>query len=118
MGSMNTVIDGDYLDSKIRKRSGTVVLKDNWGSQLELDHTSVDAYQRVDTREENKGYKLNNKSFFGGMFLGPLGLLLGMEKESVRIHKVAVKFKDGKKSLLELDDELYTKLLDQVRDFS
>lgn len=60
MGSINTVIDGDYLDSKIGKRSGTVVLKDKWGGQLELGDTSVDAYQRVDTREEKKGYTMNH----------------------------------------------------------
>ncbi|AOM82216.1 hypothetical protein [Salisediminibacterium beveridgei] len=118
MGSFNRVIDGDYLDSKIGKRSGTVVLKDRWDGQFTLDHHSVEAYQRVDTREEKKGYKMSNKSFLGGLFLGPFGALLGLEKETVRIHKVAVKFKDGKKSLLELDDELYTKLLEQIRDCS
>ena len=115
MAFSNRVIDGDYLDAKVVRRSGKVILQDARNDDLVLDITTVSQYKRIATRQEYKGYNLNGKSFIGAMVLGPIGALFGLEREAVNIHNVALQYQDGKKSLLELDDDTYSELLDELK---
>ena len=43
----------------------------------------------------------------GAAVLGPVGLLAGLSARNKGIYSVAILWKDGKKSLLEVDDRLY-----------
>ena len=43
--------------------------------------------------------------------LGPVGLLAGLSAKNKGIYTVAIKFKDGKNSLLEVDDKFYKALI-------
>lgn len=115
MAFSNRVIDGDYLDAKVVRRSGKLILQDARNDDLVLDITTVAQYKRFATRQEYKGYNLNGKSLIGGMILGPVGALFGLEREAVHIHQVALQFQDGKKSLLELNDDTYSELLDELK---
>ena len=49
----------------------------------------------------------------GGALLGPVGLLAGMPK-IVGINLVAVKMKDGKNFLMEIDDKIYRALIQTI----
>ena len=115
MAFSNRVIDGDYLDAKVVRRSGKVILQDARNDDLVLDITTVSQYKRIATRQAYKGYNLNGKSFIGAMVLGPIGALFGLEREAVNIHNVALQYQDGKKSLLELNDDTYSELLDELK---
>ena len=42
----------------------------------------------------------------GAFFLGPIGLAAGLSAKSKGIHTLAIYFKDGKKSLIEVDDKI------------
>jgi len=50
----------------------------------------------------------------GGFLLGPVGLLAGLSAKNKRTHSVAVQFKDGRKSLIEMDDKIYKAIPYQV----
>lgn len=43
----------------------------------------------------------------GAALLGPVGLLAGLSAKNKSTVTVAVRFKDGKNSLLEMDDKVY-----------
>lgn len=47
----------------------------------------------------------------GGFLLGPVGLLDGLSAKNKGVHIIAVQFKDGKKSLIEIDEKLYKAFL-------
>lgn len=116
MGGTNKVIDGDYKYITVKVRNGAATIIDKWDGKRVMDHQSVEQYKLLGKRNVNKGYTLNGKSIWGGIFLGPLGFLLGFQKEEIDIHRVAVKFNDGKKSLMELDDKAYTALMIHTRE--
>jgi threonine dehydrogenase-like Zn-dependent dehydrogenase len=51
------------------------------------------------------------RGLVGGFILGPVGLLAGLSAKSKGTHVVAIQFKDGKKSLIEMDEKIYKALL-------
>ena len=115
MVTKNKVIDGDFLDMKVQKRDGKVVIRVLHEDDRILDHSNLQHYGLVSTESFEKGYNLNSKGAWAGILLGPLGLLFGLEKKSHEINQVAVKFKDGKESLLALDHKIYTYLMSQLK---
>lgn len=42
----------------------------------------------------------------GGILLGPVGLLAGLSAKNKDIYQIAIQLKDGKRSLLEVDDKI------------
>lgn len=63
------------------------------------------------TKTEKCGF-WRSRGLVGGALLGPIGLLAGgMSAKSKGVYQVAVVFKDGKRSLLELDDKRYKALM-------
>ena len=115
MVTKNKVIDGDFHDMKVQKRGGRIVIRVLHEEDRILDHSHLQHYALVSTETFEKGYSLNRKGAWGGILLGPLGLLFGLEKKSHEINQVAVKFKDGKESLLVLDHKIYTYLMSQLK---
>ncbi|MDD3831636.1 MAG: hypothetical protein PHW00_03145 [Clostridia bacterium] len=47
----------------------------------------------------------------GGFLLGPVGLLAGLSGKSKGTHTIAVYFKNGMKSLVEVDDDIKKQLI-------
>lgn len=47
----------------------------------------------------------------GAALLGPVGLLAGLSAKNKGTYNVAIKFKDGKNSLVEIDDKVYKTLV-------
>ena len=54
------------------------------------------------------------KAGVGNILLGPIGLLAGVAGKQKGIYNIALHFKDGKKSLIEVDEKIYKKLLQNV----
>ncbi|AWO73868.1 hypothetical protein C1N76_04305 [Geobacillus thermoleovorans] len=51
------------------------------------------------------------RGLVGSFLLGPVGLLAGLSAKTKGVHVVAIKFKDGKKSLLEVNEKIYAALM-------
>ena len=52
------------------------------------------------------------RGLVGGALLGPVGLLAGgLSAKNKGIYQVAVQFKDGSRSLIEIDDKIYKALI-------
>jgi hypothetical protein len=83
--------------------------KKNW---IKIDRETVDEYELI-TEESTKSVKSAvGRAFVGGILLGGVGLLAGVTAKSKGIYRVAIQFKDGKRSMLEVDDRYYKKIME------
>ncbi len=73
---------------------------------------TVESYELI-TDEHRKSAKSGiARGLVGGALLGPIGILAGgMSAKSKGIYQVAIQFKDGKRSLLEVDDKIYKAII-------
>jgi hypothetical protein len=73
---------------------------------------TVESYELI-TDEHRKSAKSGiARGLVGGALLGPVGMLAGgMSAKSKGIYQVAIQFKDGKRSLLEVDDKIYKAII-------
>lgn len=73
---------------------------------------TVESYELI-TDEHRKSAKCRiARGLVGGALLGPVGILAGgMSAKSKGIYQVAIQFKDGKRSLLEVDDKIYKAII-------
>ena len=112
MKSRNKVIAGDYLGRPILSALGTIQLSTSLTKSIMLDNTTVESYEVI-TDEHVKSAKSGVvRGIVGGALLGGVGMLAGtMSAKNKSIYQVAIQFKDGQKSLVELDDKLYKLLI-------
>ena len=110
MGAKNMVIAGDYMGKPITGIGGVVQIYVDRKNYILLDKFGVDSYDVIteDTR----------KSAASGIARGAVGAALlrfceffpfacRISAKNKSTVTVAVRFKDGKNSLLEMDDKVY-----------
>lgn len=109
--AMNKVIAGDYKGCFINSTFGIVTLS-SWTKNVTLDSSTVETYELI-TDEHRKSAKSGiARGLIGGALLGPVGMLAGgLSAKSKGIYQVAIMFKDGKKSLVEVDDKYYKAII-------
>ena len=111
MGAKNKVISGDYLNKPVVAVSGKALIGVGMFKQLELNKTNVVDYEVVDQESRKSAASAVGRGLAGGLLLGPVGALAGLSAKSKGTHIIAVQFKDGKKSLLEVDDKRYKAII-------
>ena len=111
----NKVIAGDY--------EGKTVMPPGWGIKhpsisasftktIALNKKEVASYELVTDEHRKSAASGVARGLVGGALLGPVGLLAGaMSAKNRSIYLVTVQFKDGRKSLLEIDDDIYKALV-------
>ena len=104
MGAKNWVLEGDYKHKAVIMQGGKAVL--NVGLMKKSE-----AGQFHDRPDRSRGRRIPEKHGFRRgarcrwrLLLGPLGVVAAATAKTKGVHVVAVQFKDGKRSLLELDD--------------
>ncbi|MED4225602.1 hypothetical protein [Neobacillus cucumis] len=107
----NKVIAGDYLGRSIMKSLGTVQMSTGFAKSLMLNKETIESYEVVDESTKKSAVSAVGRGLAGSLILGPVGLLAGLSAKSKGTHVVAIQFKDGKKSLLEVDDKIYSTLI-------
>jgi hypothetical protein len=111
MGAKNKVIAGDYTGKQVMQSFGVITMMTGFVSSIILDKTTVQSYEVIDESNQKSAVSAVGRSLVGGFLLGPAGLLAGVTAKSKGIHIIAVEFKDGKRSLLEIDDKIYKVLM-------
>ncbi len=111
MGAKNRVIAGDYVGKLITSALGFVILQTGIFKSFNLDKTTVKEYEIMDEKSQKSAASAVGRAFVGGVILGPVGLLAGLSAKSKGIHTLAIEFNDGKKSLIEVDDKIYSVLI-------
>ncbi|MCI3922508.1 hypothetical protein MO973_19945 [Paenibacillus sp. TRM 82003] len=115
MGAKNKVIAGDYENKAVVHGFGTTSINTGLLSQpVILDKSTVEEYEVMNESHRKSAASAVGRGLVGGLILGPVGLLAGLSAKSKGTHVVAVQFKDGKKSLLEIDDKIYNALVKKL----
>lgn len=111
MGAKNKVVAGDYLGKMVGATLGQVYLSVGFGKNLYLNKTSVETYEVITDEQRKSAASGIARGAVGAALLGPVGLLAGLSAKNKGTYNVAVKFKDGKNSLIEMDDKIYKVLV-------
>lgn len=115
----NKVLSGDYVDDSVRIEClGTQLVfgygKDNdlfTTTHITLDKSTVESYEVLTEDKVKSASSTMLRAGAGALLLGPVGLLAGVSGKTKGIYNVAILFKDGKKSLIEIDDKHYKVLM-------
>lgn len=104
----NKVIAGDYSGCKVDGALSMAYISTGLFSSVPLNKTTVNSYELI-TDEHRKSAKSGvARGLVGGALLGPVGALAGgLSAKNKGIYQVAIDFKDGKRSLVEVDDKMY-----------
>jgi hypothetical protein len=114
MGAKNKVIAGDYEGKAVMQTFGIVNVAIGFTKSVEINKNTVDTYEVVDESTRKSAASAVGRGLAGGLLLGPVGMLAGLSAKSKGTHVIAIQFKDGKKSLLEIDDKIYSALMKKL----
>lgn len=110
----NRVIAGDYEKKIVVCSWGMAKIKLSLTESLDLDKYSVDSYEVVNDERHISGTSSAARSLLGGALLGSAGAFAGgISAKTKGIYTIAVYFKDGKRSLMEVDDNIYKAIIKQ-----
>ena len=112
MGAKNEVIAGNYCGCKVSALFGNVQITTRAGKDEIIDKFSIESYEVITDEHRKSAASGVGRGLVGGALLGPVGMLAGaMSAKSKGIYQIAIQFKDGKKSLIEVDDKIYKALV-------
>lgn len=104
---MNTVIAGDYKGQGVLKAFGGVCITLPMFKTLKICKETVKDYEIIDKNTQISSFdavrRANNWSFL----MGNAGYAAALGAKSKRTFLIAIEFKDGKKSLLEVNDQIF-----------
>lgn len=102
---MNKVLAGDYKDSIIQFTSSIPAIYLGMGKKIPIDKAHVLRYE-VAGQETKSGFSVG-KAALGAAVFGDVGVIAGANGKNKSLYQVALYFRDGKKSLIEVDDRCY-----------
>ena len=111
MGAQNKVIAGDYIGKMTGVSLGQLYIATSFGKANVLNKQNIEAYELITDEQRKSAASGVIRGAVGATLLGPVGLLAGLSAKNKGIYTVAIKFKDGKNSLLEVDDKFYKALI-------
>ncbi|HHV72981.1 MAG TPA: hypothetical protein GXX38_10325 [Clostridia bacterium] len=108
------VLAGEYLGWQVKQGIGGVMLTRGF-KKVKLNKETVEAYEVITEEHQKSAASGVARGIVGGALLGGVGMLAGaLSAKEKGIYHVAIKFKDGKESLLKIDDALYKRLIQDL----
>lgn len=112
----SVVLEGDYKGKAfITKNSfkGEKLLLGPIGfKNLEINKDILESYEIITEEHSKSATSGVGRGIVGGALLGPVGLLAGaLSAKEKGVYHAVLQFKDGKKSLVKLEDKHYKLLL-------
>ncbi|MFA6691511.1 MAG: hypothetical protein WCR98_05975 [Saccharofermentanales bacterium] len=84
-------------------------------NNIDINKDTVADYEVLDETKSKSAISAAGRGLLGGLLLGPAGMLAGaLTTKSKGTHIVAIEFKDGRKSLLEVDDKTYKAIMQSL----
>lgn len=111
MSAKNAVIAGDYEKKKVVNTAKGIYIVLGFTKMVEVNKETVESWDELDSSVKTSGVSAVSRGLAGSLILGPAGLLVGLTAKKKGTHIVAVQFKDGKKSLLEVDEKIHKALI-------
>lgn len=113
----NKVIAGEYEGHSITRRfldRYIVVAKVETAFSifdLDLSKCNIKSYEIITEEKVKSGSSAIMRGALGAAVLGPVGVLAGLTAKNKEIHTIAIEWKNGKKSLIEINDDYYKQLI-------
>jgi hypothetical protein len=108
------VVAGEYLGWEVKQGIGGVMLARGF-KKVKLNKENVEAYEVITDEHQKSIASGVARGIVGGTLLGGVGMLAGaLSAKEIGIYQVAVQFKDGKKSLLKMEDAIYKRLVQDL----
>ena len=108
----NEVVAGDYTGRKILCSRNKMILDRALQVPVEISLSTVDKYEVVDEENAKSLASAFGRGLVGGALFGPLGMVAGaLCANNTSCYLVSIDFKNGDKSLLEMDKKTYKSLL-------
>jgi hypothetical protein len=106
----NRVVAGDYSGYVVELGFNSVSIRYGF-TKLKLTKNIVESIEVITEEHRKSAASGVARGLVGGALLGPVGLLAGgISAKSKGNYQLAVQFKDGKNSLLEIDNTIYKTL--------
>ena len=106
MSAKNKVIAGDYEKWDVISSFGQVSLM-NWFKEVSISKDTVETYEIIDVTKRMNATSAISRGLLGSLLLGPVGALAAVSAKKKGTYVIAIQFKDGKKSLLEVNEKIY-----------
>lgn len=114
-GAKNKVIAGDYEGCLVVQAAGTASISTGFFKSVALTKKNVESYEVMDETSSKSAASAIGRGLVGGFLVGPVGMLAGgLSAKTKGIYVIAIQFKDGKKSLMEVDDKIYKAIMKQL----
>ena len=103
----NRVIAGDYLNYGIVLSTKGIQIATSFTNKIDINKDTIEKYEIITEEQRKSGTSAILRGSLGAAVLGPVGLLAGMGAKNKGTYQIAIQFKDGKKSLIQIDDKMY-----------
>ena len=108
---VNMVVAGDYNGAGIAVGHNSIKICKGF-KRINLTKDMVESYEVITEEHRKSATSGITRGLIGGALLGGVGAIAGaISAKSKGTYQVAIQFKDGKKSLLQLDDKAYKTLI-------
>ena len=108
----NKVIAGANMGKAVSSVMGKPYIVMGFTKSVYLDNTTVETYEVVTDEHRKSASSGVARGLIGGALLGPVGMLAGgLSAKNKGIYQVAIQFKNGTKSLLEVGDKIYKAII-------
>lgn len=119
MKAKNQVISGYGAGANIFNSGSALSFKlgNNLGERVIVKNNRYNSVVSYDVLNEDivkSGTSAVLKGMLGSALIGNAGLLAGISAKNVGIYTIAIEFKDGKRSLIEIDDVYYKVLMKRL----
>lgn len=114
MGAANRVIAGDY-EGYVIMASGNRVCMGKGFRVTDIDKNTVESYELITDEHRKSAASGIGRGIVGGVLLGPVGMIGGaLSAKNKGTYQMALMFKDGQRSLIEVDDKIYKALIKKL----
>lgn len=112
---VNVVLEGAYKGKTIMNPTGKPYISTGFTSKLYLNKDTIEAYEVITEGTRKSAASGIARGLVGGALLGPVGMLAGgLSAKSKKTFALIVQFKDGQKSLIEVNDITYKDIVGKM----
>ena len=107
----NKVVAGDYKGKLVGGNFGEAFISLTMTKFLYLNKDTVCSLAPLDDESQISAASAAMRGLVGELLLGPIGLVAVVTAKRNEIHIVGIELKDGKRSVIEVDNKKYKSLV-------
>lgn len=107
----NKVIAGDYKGKLVGVSFSEAFISLTLTNFISINNETVKGLTPLDDDSQISVASAAMRGLIGEMLLGPIGLIAAGTAKRNGIHLLGIEFKDGKRSVVEVDDKRYKEIV-------